>query len=156
MLKFIYNDGGRSKYFNTNSVGDCGVRAVANATGLDYKQVYDSLFELAKEYNAKRNKKNRKKDVSPRNGVDKKVFKKFMEEHIGWEWTPTMRIGTGCTVNLSEDCLPEGDLIISVSKHLTCVKNGVLYDTYDCSREGERCVYGYWRKPDDWTIDLVE
>lgn len=32
------------------------------------------------------------------------------------------------------------------SKHLTCVKDRVLYDTYDCSRDGTRCVYGYWSK----------
>ena len=35
-----------------------------------------------------------------------------------------------------------------VIKHIISeVKDGVLYDTYDCSRNGTRCVYGYWNKP---------
>ena len=50
-------------------------------------------------------------------------------------------------LNLKKDELPSGTLIVSCSKHITVVKNGVLHDTYDCSRRGTRCVYGYWTKP---------
>ena len=57
-----------------------------------------------------------------------------------------MLVGQGCKVHLKEDELPKGTIICSVSKHLTCIKDGVLYDTYDCSRNGTRCVYGYWYK----------
>ena len=57
-----------------------------------------------------------------------------------------MFIGKGCQVHLNENELPEGTLIVSVSKHLTCVKNHKLFDTYDCSRNGKRCVYGYYVK----------
>jgi hypothetical protein len=38
----------------------------------------------------------------------------------------------------------KGVLIVKLSHHLSCVKNGVLYDIYDCTRDGNRCVYGYW------------
>ena len=48
-MQFVYSDGGRSKYFKAEGVGDCCARAIANATGLDYKEVYDSLNELAKQ-----------------------------------------------------------------------------------------------------------
>jgi len=48
---------------------------------------------------------------------------------------------------LKKDELPSGTLIVSCSKHITVVKDGVLHDTYDCSRRGTRCVYGYWTKP---------
>ena len=65
---------------------------------------------------------------------------------LGWKWIPTMSIGSGCQVHLNEKELPNGILIISVSKHLTCVKDKKLYDTYDCTREGTRCVYGYYVK----------
>lgn len=57
-----------------------------------------------------------------------------------------MLIGSGCQVHLNEKELPDDTLIVSVSKHLTCVKNRKLYDTYDCSRGGTRCVYGYYIK----------
>ena len=59
-----------------------------------------------------------------------------------------MFIGKGCKVHLDEKELPGGTLIVSVSKHLTCVKDGILYDTYDCTRGGRRCVYGYYKKED--------
>lgn len=60
--------------------------------------------------------------------------------------TQPMKIGSGCKVHLRENELPKGNIVVSVSGHLTCVKDGVIYDTYDCSRDGTRCVYGYWTK----------
>jgi hypothetical protein len=49
-------------------------------------------------------------------------------------------------VHLKESELPSGRIIVAVSKHLTAVINGEIHDTYDCSREGTRCVYGYYVK----------
>ena len=37
---------------------------------------------------------------------------------------------------LKKNELPSGTLIVSCSKHITVVKDGVLHDTYDCSRNG--------------------
>ncbi len=39
-----------------------------------------------------------------------------------------------------------GRLIVSVSKHMTAVIDGVIHDTHNPSRDGTRCVYGYWTK----------
>ena len=129
-MKWIYNDGGRSLYFDAKNVGDCAIRAIAIATGKDYKDVYNQL----KSYNHGK---------SCRNGTPKNVDKKYLLD-LGWKWHPCMSIGSGCKVHLNEDDLPYGTLIVSVSKHLVCVKDHVIYDTYDCSRGGTRCVYGYW------------
>lgn len=70
-------------------------------------------------------------------------------EHLGWQWNPTMTIGSGCTIHLAEDELPKGRIVVSLSRHCAAVIDGVLHDTYDCSRDGNRCVYGYYseRKP---------
>ena len=38
-------------------------------------------------------------------------------------------------------------IVVSVSKHLTAVIDGVIHDTHDCSRSETRCVYGYWQSP---------
>lgn len=141
-MKFIYNDGGRSKYFK-GTAGDCVVRAICNATGKDYKEVYDSINELAK---SERTSKRKQGKSSARNGVYKVTIKKYIEKVLGWVWVPTMLIGQGCKVHLAADELPSGTLIVNVSTHLTCVKDGVLYDTYDCTRGGNRCVYGYWKE----------
>ena len=65
---------------------------------------------------------------------------------IGWEWIPTMAIGSGCKIHLQDGDLPRGRLIVTVSKHMVAVVDGVIHDTTDPSRDGTRCVYGYWRK----------
>ena len=131
-MRFIYSDGGRSKYFKAQDVGDCAIRAIAIATGKDYLEVYNALKAL-------------NGGKSCRNGTPKKVDKAYIRS-LGWNWVPTMTIGSGCHVHLNQSELPSGTLIVQVSGHLTCVKDGVIYDTYNPSRDGERCVYGYWMK----------
>jgi hypothetical protein len=131
-MKFVYDDGGRSKYFKASNVSDCAIRAISIATQKDYKEVYNALKEL-------------NGGQSCRDGTPKKVDKKYMMS-LGWKWTPCMTIGSGCKVHLAEEELPKGRLVVSVSGHLVAVIDGVIHDTYDCSREGSRCVYGYWTK----------
>lgn len=129
-LAFNENDGGRAAYFTATGVGDCVTRAVAIATGKDYKQVYDEITKLL--------------GYTPRNGVRHSHTKKVMA-HFGGQWVPLMKIGSGCKNHLCADEIPMyGRIVCNVSKHVTAVIDGVLNDTYDCSRDGQRCVYGYW------------
>jgi len=58
-----------------------------------------------------------------RTGVYKTSIKRVMKS-LDWIWTPTMQIGSGCTVHLRADELPSGRLVVSVSKHLTAVIDG--------------------------------
>lgn len=141
-LEFVYSSGGRGKYYHTFKVGDCVTRAIANATGMDYKKVYNLVNSYAKKEHITKKKQY---ISSARNGVSRDTVYRLLLD-MGWTWVPTMFIGKGCQVHLNRDELPESILIVSVSKHLTCVKNGKLYDSYDCSREGTRCVYGYYYK----------
>lgn len=141
-MLFVYATGGRENYFK-GKTGDCVVRSICNATGKDYKEVYDAINLIAKsEHHGKR----KRGTSNARSGVFKYTYKKYIEEVLGWKWHPCMTIGSGCKVHLCSYELPKGTLIVSVSGHHTCVKDGVLYDTYDCSRDGTRCVYGYWSK----------
>lgn len=141
-MKFRYDDGGRSRYFKGSNVGDCVVRAICNATGRDYKEVYDSINFLARAEHIGR----RKRGISSaRNGVYRNTCRKYIEGILGWRWVPCSGIGKGISVHLTDGELPsEGTYIVRVSKHLTCVRDGVLIDTFDCSRGGTRAVYGYW------------
>lgn len=148
-MEFIYSDGGRSNYFKATNVGDCVTRAICNATGKDYKEVYKRLKELSKLETERQIQKHRgQKRSSVRDGVFKETWKKYLEE-IGWIHYSTTSIGQVERTHLNEKELPKGILIVQVSKHLTCVKDGVLYDTYDCSRDGNRMVYGYWTAPNE-------
>ena len=147
-LELKINDGGREAAGYKGKAGDCVVRSIAIATKLPYQKIYKDLYKANKKFRTvsrtKLAKNLKKKNDSPRTGTHRVVLKKYLAK-LGWGWTPTMFVGQGCKVHLKKDELPDGILIVSCSKHITVVINGVLYDTYDCSRNGTRCVYGYWR-----------
>lgn len=143
-MTFKYNDGGRAAAGYKGTAGDCVCRAICIATGLPYDEVYDRLSEG--NLNQRRVKGAKPNQRSARNGIytKRKWFKDYMLE-LGFEWVPTMTVGSGCKVHLTADELPKGKIICSVSRHVVAVIDGVINDTHDCSREGKRCVYGYWR-----------
>ena len=64
---------------------------------------------------------------SARTGVRKTTSRRWLAE-LGWIWTPTMQIGSGCKVHLRAEELPQGRLIVSVSRHLVAVIDGVIHD----------------------------
>jgi hypothetical protein len=146
-IQFIKDDGGRQAAGRAGDTGDCVTRAIAIATGLPYEQVYDRLAEGNATQRVTKNtgaRLARKRTASKGIIIQRKWFKDYMTE-LGFVWVPTMGIGTGCTVHLAADELPQGRLVVNVSKHTAAVIDGVLHDTYDSSRDGTRCVYGYYK-----------
>ena len=139
---FKYNNGGRSDAGFKGTTGDCVVRAITIATGFTYSEIYSTMNLFVKDERLTKRKRNKS---ASRTGVHKDQIKKFLNA-LNWTWIPTMFIGQGCKIHLKADELPSGILIVSLSKHVTCVIDGVINDTYDCSRNGTRCVYGYWTK----------
>lgn len=143
-MEWIYNDGGRKAAGYRGEVDDCVVRSVAIVTGRPYKEIYNELKDIMQFWQYRKQFTfATRREKSPRFGVSKKITKDYLYD-LGFEWTPTMKIGTGCKVHLVADELPSGKLIASVSKHLVAVIDGVIHDTFDPSRDGTRCVYGYW------------
>lgn len=141
-MDFVYDDGGRAAAGFKGTTGDCVCRAIAIATKMPYKEVYDLINETAK---LEKTSKRRRGKSSARTGVFKNTIRKVMER-LGWKWHPTMAIGKGCTVHLRKEELPSGRLVVSVSRHEVAVIDGVVHDTYDSTRDGSRCVYGYYAK----------
>jgi len=141
MIEYRYSDGGRAEAGYKGSTGDCVTRAIAIATELPYAQVYDALNELAGDERPRA----RGRRSSARTGVRRPIYDHFLKL-LGWEWHPTMQIGSGCKVHLRADELPPGRLIVRLSRHIAAVIDGGLYDTHDSSRNGTRCVYGIWSK----------
>lgn len=156
---FVHDDGGRAAAGFKGSAGDCVARAVAIASGRPYAEVYAALSQGA-------GNERKTRGASARNGIhtSRQWFKDYMRS-IGFAWTPTMGIGTGCKVHLVASELPAGRLVVSVSKHYTAVIDGVIHDTFNPQRgeektwwydktgavdrvtvSGGRCVYGYWSK----------
>lgn len=85
----------------------------------------------------------------PEDGIltQKPAFKNYMIES-GFRWNITCRIGSRDRVHMNAAELPMGRLVLSLSKHYTCVIDHIIYDTYDPSRtrngKGKRMVYGFW------------
>ena len=157
LMKFIYDDGGRADAGFKGSTGDCVVRAIAIATSHDYQTVYDAINYLA---SSERKGKRKRGISSARTGVYRRTYEKYLLHH-GWKWTPLMQIGSGCTVHLCAEELPRtGTYILSLSRHLTTLIDGVIHDTSDPRRgptywykdgkvdhvSPDRCVYGYYSK----------
>lgn len=138
-MRFIVDDGGRADAGYKGTAGDCVARAIAIVTARPYRDVY---AELAAGAGIER----KSRGASARNGIwtQRAWFKRYMTSH-GFQWTPTMRIGSGCTVHLVAHELPPGRLVVSLSGHYCAVIDGVIHDLYNPDRGGTRCVYGYWR-----------
>lgn len=144
---FQINDGGREQAGFKGGAGDCVVRSIAIAAKLPYMQVYEDLRSANESYAQLRNdrlaRRLNDKGSSPRNGNHRNVFHDYILG-LGFEWVATMKVGAGCQVHLRPSELPDGVLIVKVSKHLTAIVDGVIQDTHDPSRRGNRCVYGYY------------
>jgi hypothetical protein len=138
-MKWIYNDGGKSKYFQDKS-NDSVCRAISIATNLDYKYVHDLIDKYIEDEHLDDEYVNNSKPY-----LAKQISKKLLND-LGWTWIPKMKYGSGCTTHLRENELPNGTLIVSLSKNLSCVKNHVIHDIFNPSRDGNRCVYGYFIK----------
>ena len=131
-MEYIYNDGGRSKYFK-GKARDCVCRAISIASNRDYKEVYDSL---------------KKTLGTPRNGgfIKNKAFENWMVAN-GFVCAGCSGIGVKASVHFIEGELPKGRLVCSVAKHYVAVVDNKVYDTWDSrynSFNEVRRIYGYW------------
>lgn len=137
---WIYNDGGRQDAGFTGKTGDCVTRSISIALNKPYKEVYDKINELS---TSERTGKRKRGVSNARKGVYKTTINKILKDY-GMTFTPLMSIGSGCTTHLKKEELPAGRIICSCSRHYVAVIDGIINDTSDCSRNGTRCVYGYW------------
>lgn len=137
-MDWTYSDGGREAAGFKGEARDCVVRAIAIATRIPYREVYDAINNEAKRENIRKGGKS-----TARTGVHRVTYERYLIK-LGWHWKRTMDIGTGCKVHMRASELPPGRIIVSLSRHLACVVDGVVFDNHDCTRNGTRCVYGYY------------
>lgn len=124
-LKYKYNDGGRSKYYNTIN-GDCVARAIAIVLGKDYMEVYNRLKKFRKR---------------PSYGIPTEVIPHIMTE-FGFEY-----VAFDYPKFLCEKSIPMDERIIAYSNnHFSAIINGEVNDVfkshcvYDCN-----LINGYYK-----------
>ena len=146
-MEYVYNDGGRSKYFKGNT-GDCVTRAIAIATGKDYLEVYNAINGISK---GERKRKNERRKSNARKGVYHHTYEKYLKD-LGWRYVDCNKPNK--YIHLTDSEIPKGTVICRLYKHLVCVIDGVINDTYDCSKKGtkfnnevlDRRIKGYFYK----------
>ena len=121
-MKFKKDFGGRDKYFSCqykkDLAGDCVVRAIAIATGTDYKIVWDSLFSLGHELGQLPN--------------SYRIAEKYLNT-LGWIKHKPMRKTNGKRYRLKNVPInPVGSYIFQTSGHMTAVVDGIQRDTWNC------------------------
>lgn len=147
-MAFIYDDGGRSKFFAKRppkSGGDCVTRAITIATGMRYIDVWKDLDYLCMKSPLRMRNGHRH---NPDMGIPKAIWEPYLLD-LGWKWIPTMSRGTGTYVHVNPSELPlvAAPLILRNSRHLSVMdQNGNEHGIHDCSRNGTRAVYGVYVK----------
>ena len=115
------------QYYNANPLGrkvsDCAVRAISLAT----EQTWDDTYIMLSEYG-------RQQGIT---FSEVEFINDFLSERYKRYCPPRKTETVGDFVNLN---LP-GRWLITMRGHITCVINGILYDTFDCSDNYIWCIY---------------
>jgi len=135
------------KEYNLNPTGkksaDCVVRAIATATGQNWLDTFNGLCNISKEVFAMPSEKKVYSKYLKDNGWN---MQKMPRQQKGWNMCgngdSSPRMGR-LTVEEFINKNPKGTFIVSVARHLTCIKDSVLLDTWDCSYKS---VGNYWIK----------
>ena len=126
------------KYYNAHprklSVDDCVKRSIAISTGIPYLEVQKGLND-------------HKKITGVKTFYDNPNPRSYMEKVLG---VPCVRAskkpnGEHITVEEFANSHPIGRYVISVSGHWTTCIDGIIYDTWDCSKEGVLSYYDITR-----------
>lgn len=100
--------------------GDCVIRALTVASGIDYHQVSDELYELSKK--------------TGHTMFSKQTYEKWLAAN-GFikHKQPRKPNGTKYTVGEIKELVGENtSAVVSVANHLTTFDGGALIDTWDC------------------------
>lgn len=135
--KFLWNDGGRSVGGFVGMTGDCVSRAISIATGIAYRDVYETLKS---RYGS-----------SPRNGVPSSIYGPYLNE-LGWIPSNPSAVKTpNPKLELIEQMkFADGPVVIQCQRigrptaHLCTVIDHVLHDTWDARDEGAYYVTNAW------------
>ena len=117
------------RYLNKNpkarDTEDCVLRAVSLAQGKTWDKIYDELSELAKQ-----------------RGM---LFSdaEFVEDYLDERYLRTCYKNNGFAMTVGDfvESHPHNTYLVTMKGHITCVKEGILFDTFDCR---SRLIWCAW------------
>ena len=115
---------------NIHKCGDCHIRCICAATGKDWLEVFDGLYEVAR------------KSQYPLGSTES------ITEYLGglgyqWVAIKPKKGSSRPTVAEFTKSHKKGRYVLRVSNHVVGAHDGGYYDIWDC---GDKSLYGYWEK----------
>lgn len=115
------------KYYNANAnnnfVNDCVIRAISVAENRSWGDTYDDLSRIAKK-----------------NGILLDDVN-FVEPLLDYRYSRIKTYPRDTVQDIIEDH-PHGTYLVTMNGHITVIKNGIVYDTFDCR---DRLVKNVWK-----------
>jgi len=103
--------------------GDCSIRAISKATDKEWIVVFDELYKIGRLIFCLQN--------------DIETIKIYLKDFKH----SSCKAIKGKKRLVVKD-FNTGTYILRIANHITCVKDNVLYDLWDCR---DKCVYRYWK-----------
>ena len=130
-----YPDHEHFTFYNANPhnriTTDCVIRALSTALNIPYNQVVMDMAELQCKTGF---------DPSTPN-----TYTKYLEKHGSIKYPQLKHIdGTKYMVKEFVDLHPTGTYLLNLAHHLTTLRDGKIYDIWDCYRYG-KTVGNYWK-----------
>lgn len=119
MINYVY----KNVNPKNKKTADCVIRAISEASGLDYYDVYERLYNISLKTGWILNEKRVEDKLLAELG-----FIKYKQ--------PKKPNNTKYTIRELNCLIKETDVVVvRIAGHLTCVKNNTCYDTWDCTRK---------------------
>ncbi len=113
------------KYYNMNPEGndieDCVIRAVSVAEGISWDEAYDELSDYARDIGLMMN--------------SVEAVERYLDERYNRVPFYTETVGEFIYNH------PVGIYLITMKNHITVLKDGINYDTFDCR---DRAMWSAW------------
>lgn len=114
-------------YYNANPLGrhvnDCTVRAISLATGKTWDETFEELSHFAQ------------KEAITFSEIE------FINEYLSLKYPHWCKINNIKTLKDFLDLQIKGRFLVTMSGHITCVIDGICYDTFDPSKRYIWCIY---------------
>jgi len=113
MTKFVY----WNENIDGEHIGDCVTRAITLASGLPYEEVQRKLWLTSELFDC--------------DCLCRFCYEHFIEDVLGYRKMNCESL----TVEEFAEKYPVGTYLLRVPEHLTCIIDGVCYDTWNCLQE---------------------